>query len=193
MERSFYFLRHGETDWNAELRLQGSRDIPLNNNGIKQAEEAASILATHPITKIVSSDLMRARHTAEIVTKKLKVPLQLDARLREHTFGAIEGMTKAEIKALPRSYFTGIIQGNGHELAVGGEHWDDFNVRIENAIRDHLLTDVLASILFVSHSGVFRALNIKLWGENKRSKTANPYLFSGTKAALWELHDLTQS
>ena len=90
--RNFYFLRHGQTAWNVEGRFQGHSDIPLNEVGLAQAHDAAKILARCPIDLIVTSPLMRARRTAEIVSAQLGKPLLFDDDLKERRFGAFEGL-----------------------------------------------------------------------------------------------------
>ena len=87
----FWFLRHGETDWNAQRLSQGKTDIPLNGNGLRQAERAARTLTGTTITTIVASPLSRARVTAETVAARLGLPVQLDDELREVNFGEQEG------------------------------------------------------------------------------------------------------
>jgi len=87
----FYFLRHGETDWNAEGLSQGQTDIPLNKVGLMQAERAARTLAPVTIATIVASPLSRARVTAEMVAAALNLPVSLDPDLREVNFGDQEG------------------------------------------------------------------------------------------------------
>lgn len=87
----FYFLRHGETDWNAEGRSQGQTDIPLNKVGLMQAERAARTLAGLPIASIVASPLSRARVTAEMVAAALNLPVSFDPELKEVNFGEQEG------------------------------------------------------------------------------------------------------
>src|SRR3954467_15333441 len=89
---SFYFLRHGQTKWNAEGRFQGHTDIPLNDIGLSQAHAAAAILARCPVDLIVASPLIRARTTAEIVAAQLGKPLFMDDELKERHFGAFEGL-----------------------------------------------------------------------------------------------------
>lgn len=94
-----YLFRHGETDWNAEKRIQGHTDIPLNANGRLQAQELADRLARHDIQAIVSSDLARARETAAVVAQRLGVPVFTDARLRETSLGEVEGLLIDEVIA----------------------------------------------------------------------------------------------
>lgn len=92
-------LRHGETDWNAELRMQGHRDIPLNPAGRRQAGDAAPSVAALGADVIVSSDLTRALDTATIVAGRAGVQVTADARLRETSMGRWEGLTRGEVMA----------------------------------------------------------------------------------------------
>jgi broad specificity phosphatase PhoE len=89
-------VRHGETDWNADGRLQGQTDRPLNDFGRRQAERLAEELADEELEAIYASDLARARETAEIVGLRLDLPVALDADLREKDWGTWEGLTAVE-------------------------------------------------------------------------------------------------
>ena len=89
-------VRHGETDWNAEGRLQGHTDRPLNDFGRRQAEALAERLAGDGIDAIYASDLSRARETAEIVGARLGLPVVLEPGLRERNWGTWEGLTGSE-------------------------------------------------------------------------------------------------
>jgi broad specificity phosphatase PhoE len=89
-------VRHGETDWNAEGRLQGQTDRPLSDFGRRQARQLAEELESEEFRAIYSSDLIRARETAEIVGRRLEIPVELDADLREKDWGTWEGLTSVE-------------------------------------------------------------------------------------------------
>ncbi len=89
-------VRHGETDWNADGRLQGQTDRPLNDYGRRQAQQLAETLETDKLEAIYSSDLARARETAEIVGERLGLPVALDPDLREKDWGNWEGLTPVE-------------------------------------------------------------------------------------------------
>ena len=89
-------VRHGETDWNADGRLQGHTDRPLTDFGRRQARDLAAALAGEDLTAIYSSDLTRARETAEIVAERLGLPVVLDRDLREKDWGNWEGLTAVE-------------------------------------------------------------------------------------------------
>lgn len=90
-------LRHGQTNWNAEGRMQGQCDIPLNDIGFAQAEAAAPAVAALAPSRIIASDLKRAAGTAQIVAGHLGLPVSHDPRLREVCYGQWEGRTRPEI------------------------------------------------------------------------------------------------
>ncbi|MFM2042598.1 MAG: hypothetical protein RLY86_1174 [Pseudomonadota bacterium] len=92
--RRFIFLRHGETDWNRERRMQGNTDTPLNATGLAQAAEAAMLLRGRGITTIVTSPLIRARTTAEIVGRSLGLDPIVVPDLREANWGPLEGQLR---------------------------------------------------------------------------------------------------
>jgi len=89
-------VRHGETDWNAEGRLQGHTDTPLNDYGRRQAAALAEELAGDGIAAIYASDLSRARETAEILGGRIGLPVTVETDLREKNWGSWEGLTPAE-------------------------------------------------------------------------------------------------
>ena len=89
-------VRHGETDWNADGRLQGQTDRPLSDYGRRQAQQLADQLAGEEFEALYASDLSRARETAEIVGARLGLPVELDADLREKDWGTWEGLTSVE-------------------------------------------------------------------------------------------------
>lgn len=90
-EHSFYFLRHGETDWNRNGRTQGQLDSSLNELGWSQAEDAAERLSGEPIERIIASPLQRARNTAEVVAKHHGLEVILDDGLKECHLGDHQG------------------------------------------------------------------------------------------------------
>jgi broad specificity phosphatase PhoE len=89
--------RHGLTEYNLTQRMQGQVDIPLGIAGLAHAARAAAVLAEHKPTVILSSDLHRARATAEMLASLTGLEVRYDARLRERSFGSFEGLTRAEM------------------------------------------------------------------------------------------------
>jgi broad specificity phosphatase PhoE len=97
-------LRHGQTDWNIDLRLQGSSDIPLNQTGIRQAELAAEYLVGTQWDLVIASPLSRAKDTARIVADKLDLEVVIVPELIERSFGIAEGMSHSEWRKLYESH-----------------------------------------------------------------------------------------
>lgn len=97
---TLHFIRHGETDWNVNRRVQGTTDVALSSRGREQAEELASRLADRPIGAIYSSDLRRALETARPLAERLGLELIVDPILRERNFGVFEGLYDSEVEAL---------------------------------------------------------------------------------------------
>ena len=93
---AFWYLRHGETDWNAQNLSQGNVDIPLNETGLAQARSASLMLRNRGITSIISSPLSRAKVTADIAAAQLGLPVQVDDGLKEVAFGIMEGKPMSE-------------------------------------------------------------------------------------------------
>ncbi len=120
-ERLLFLFRHGETDWNREGRLQGHTDTPLNATGLAQAQALAESLRPHRLDVVVSSDLARAQTTARIVAEALRVPLFIEAGLRETNVGAAEGLLWANAKARFGEGLTERWYSDGDVAFPGGE------------------------------------------------------------------------
>ena len=143
-------VRHGETDWNLEHRVQGHTDVPLNETGHEQARVLAEHLATASLVAIYASDLVRARDTAVIVAEVLGLDVTLDPDLREKDFGSWEGLTDVEI--LQR--FPDAVRGRWGD----GETTDAVTVRALAAIDRIRARHPAAPVLVVSHGGPLRAI-----------------------------------
>ena len=152
----FYYLRHGQTDWNVRGIAQGSQDIPLNDHGRLQAREAAKSAVGLEITRIVSSPLSRALETAMIVGEAIGLEPSVEPSLREAGWGEMEGV--AEREWLP-DWQAGRITING------GETFDAFCKRAAHAVTDIL--DEHGPALIVAHGGTYwgvqRALGLDLY------------------------------
>jgi len=142
MRRTLLLLRHGRTAWNLEGRAQGHTDVPLDDTGRAQAAAAARVLAGIGATALWSSDLARARETAEIVGAAAGLPVQLDKRLREFDVGVRAGLTWEEYaERYPAEYAS---RRSADPLPVPGEE-DTASVeaRVGAALREclHALDD----------------------------------------------------
>jgi broad specificity phosphatase PhoE len=149
-------VRHGETDWNRDGRWQGLSDTRLNDRGREQARQLASQI--DGVDVVYSSDLARARETAEIVAKRLGLQVRLDERLRERGFGEWEGLDADEIEdrfaEAHRRWKAG--EGAGAENA---EPFDAFAARIHGFLEDVLERHPGESVLVVSHGGSIRVIH----------------------------------
>src|SRR5579872_1974440 len=164
--REFWFLRHGETDWNAQNLSQGSIDVPLNANGLAQAHAAAKRLVGRGIAALVGSPLQRARVTGEIVADAIGLPLILDASLREVSFASKEGQPMAP-------WFSEWVAGN--YTPEGAESFAELRARAV-AVLNRLLSHP-APLLVVGHGAFFRALRAAMGLEpNYRLPNATPMI-----------------
>ena len=157
--RKLYLVRHGETDWNRTGRFQGHTDVELNDQGRDQARALAERLRGREIAAITSSDLRRARETAEILAATLAAPLAPpDAGLRERGYGCFEGLTREECAAkFPELWET---HAKGSVVDVpGAERREIVMDRIVRAVKRNLEAHAVmgTSIAIVSHGGVMRA------------------------------------
>jgi 2,3-bisphosphoglycerate-dependent phosphoglycerate mutase len=139
--------RHGETDWNRERRIQGSADTELNEVGRSQARQLAAELTEVELAAIYSSDLVRARATAEIVAAAKGLSVRTDHGLRERSFGSWEGLTRAEIA----DRFPDL---EHHD----GESDDDVRGRVLAAVHRIVAAHPSGNVLVVSHGSALNTL-----------------------------------
>ena len=118
-----YIIRHGETPWNTQLRLQGQTDIELNEKGRALAELTARAMRGIPFDMVITSPLVRARETADIVLEHRDIPVITEERIREIGFGEMEGrQISEEEKHDPNSEFYCFFHDPEHYVpARGGE------------------------------------------------------------------------
>ena len=176
----FWFLRHGETAWNAHGLAQGNVEVPLNATGIAQAEAAAILLAGRGIAGIVCSPLGRAQTTASIVARLLSVPIEIEDGLREVRFGVQEGQPMAG------GWFGAWIEGSTPPEA---ESFVDLRRRAVGAV--NLALRRTPPVLIVAHGALFRALRAEMGHPpNVRLANAMPMLCTPPAppdAAPWRL------
>jgi broad specificity phosphatase PhoE len=160
----FWYLRHGETDWNAQGLSQGNIDIPLNATGLAQARSAAQKLRNRGIASIVASPLSRARVTAELVGEALGLPVTLDRDLREVAFGVQEGQGMSGWFA---DWVASRFTPEGAETFVALRH------RAVTAI--NRASALPPAVLVVAHGALFRAIRAAMGIEpNVRTQNAMP-------------------
>ena len=150
-------VRHGETDWNRDGRWQGGSDTRLNDLGREQARELAEQL-DGSIDVLYSSDLARARETAEIVAAKLGLEVQVDPRLRERSFGSWEGLTMLEIEERFADSHRRWRAGEGAG-ADDAEAFEDFFARVTEFLADVLRLHPDEEVLVISHGGSIRVIH----------------------------------
>jgi glucosyl-3-phosphoglycerate phosphatase len=150
-------VRHGETDWNRDGRWQGGSDTRLNDLGREQARELAEQL-DGSIDVVYSSDLARARETAEIVAAKLGLEVRVDPRLRERGFGSWEGLTTDEIEEQFADSHKRWIAGEGAG-ADDAETFEDFSARVNEFLADVLRLHPGEEVLVISHGGSIRVIH----------------------------------
>jgi probable phosphoglycerate mutase len=172
---TIYYIRHGETDWNVEGRLQGGIDTPLNDLGRKQATHAGGVLAglfaSHGRAAsevgFVASPLQRARQTMDLVRSEMKLPsggYALDDRLREIGYGHWEGSTLAQARVSHPELYASRERDKWGALPPGGESYASVQIRMRDWY-DSLTADTVA----VAHGGTARALMVALGIETPAS------------------------
>jgi probable phosphoglycerate mutase len=171
------FLRHGETDWNVEGRLQGQRDIPLNDNGRAQAKRnGQAIIAAIPDIAgydFVASPLERSRETMEIARLAMGLDpsaYHLDDRLREITFGEWEGFTTEELRQQDPDQVAARERDKWGFLPPGGESYRLLSERVEA-----WLASIARPTMAVSHGGVGRVLRRHLLDLDPHEAVVMPF------------------
>jgi uncharacterized phosphatase len=145
----FALVRHGETDWNRERRIQGSTDIPLNELGREQARATGALLATRRWTALVASPLSRAAETARLIGEHVGLgDPELEPRLAERDYGAAEGLTGSEIDAL---------FPDGADVP-GREARESVAVRAVAALHELAVRHPGEAVIVVAHGGVIRSV-----------------------------------
>ena len=183
MSRRLILIRHGQTTYNATGRMQGHLDTELSELGYEQARAAARLLQDQGVSKIVASDLIRARETARVVAETLGMDFTTDARLRETHLGQWQGRTSAEVDA----EFPGARAIWRHDPTWAppeGESRVDVAERARPVI-DELMEDFAGwdagPVLIVAHGGAISALTCHLLGLDH----AQYGILSGLKNTHW--------
>ena len=158
MNTRLCIVRHGETAWNAEHRVQGQLDVPLNAIGHAQALAASKVLGIEKFSAIYSSDLSRARQTAEPTATRLAMKVFLDPDLRERHYGIFERLTYAEVKKMfPRDYARFEARDPDYAFRTG-ESLKDFSARSIAVISRIAERHPGESVLVFTHGGILDKL-----------------------------------
>jgi len=162
-------VRHGETPWNADRRLQGHQDIPLNALGLSQAEAAGRYLQKKhektPFSAVISSDLQRARQTADAVALALGLAVQDAPALRERHYGQFEGQTPTEASALAAEAYASLVSRADLDAAPGAaEPLRAMVARIESCLIGLAQRYADQSVVIVTHGGVLDVLYRRAMG-----------------------------
>jgi 2,3-bisphosphoglycerate-dependent phosphoglycerate mutase len=151
-------IRHGETAWNATKRLQGHLDIPLNTEGERQAAALGRALRDEPLDAIISSDLQRARQTAQAIAAPRGMQVRCEPGLRERCYGAFEGLLYAEIgQRYPEAYAAWKARDIDARFPAGvhvAETLHEFSQRAVNAISRLASEGEYRRVALVTHGGV---------------------------------------
>jgi probable phosphoglycerate mutase len=185
---TLYYIRHGETEWNAAGRFQGWRDIPLNHTGRAQATQAGEILRDlfardrldRAALPFIASPLGRARETMELLRASLGAPREgyaLEERLRELGFGRWEGMTLAEMAADDPAIFEARNADKWGVASPDGESYVDLQARVAGWL-ESLTQDAVQDAVVVAHGGTMRALMVAR-GVERAAEAAEHYIEQG--------------
>ena len=158
MTTRFIVVRHGETQWNIESRIQGHRDSPLTPTGVAQAEAIAARLWQERFDALVSSDLGRALQTAQAIARVCGHEVVADPRLRERNFGEGEGMTYGDVDYRWPDAFSRVRETDPDFRIPGGESRRQFHERIHDAFVSLAAQHDGRRVTVVCHGGVLAAL-----------------------------------
>ena len=151
-------VRHGETAWNVDTRIQGHLDIPLNDTGLWQARQLGDALAGEAISAIYTSDLLRARRTAQAVADATGAALVDEPGLRERAFGSFQGRTFAEVEAEQPEQARRWRQRDPDYAPDGGESLRVLRERVVDTTHRLAARHPGELVLLVTHGGVLDVL-----------------------------------
>lgn len=190
-------VRHGQTKWNVELKYQGHSEVELTLNGMEQAKLVAARLAIEPLAAVYSSDLGRARTTAEFIAQPHGLPVTTISDLREYHFGDWEGLTFQQISTRWPDISTNFFQNPDEVKIPGGETFRAVKARAEAAVKRLVLDHPDQTIVIVSHGGTIRtiicaALGLHLnrvWALKQDNTAVNVIEYRGEDAVVALMND----
>lgn len=184
-------IRHGETAWNVDTRIQGQLDIGLNETGRQQARRVAQALTGEPIQAIYSSDLSRAWDTARAIADATGQTLQAHAGLRERGFGVFQGKTFAEIEAAWPDQARRWRKRDPQWAPEGGESLLDVRERITRTAAELAARHQGEQIVLVAHGGVMDALYRAATGQDLQAPRSWELGNAAINRLLWTPDGLT--
>lgn len=182
--QSFYFIRHGETDWNNKNIIMGQTDIELNAQGVLQAHKLHTIfIKNHQFSDIYTSPLKRAKQTAEILNLYFLKPMIIDPAIMERGWGEQEGQPAPDFS---------LSSLTDNELPHGAEIWAEFEKRVLLATHKILDQKYISPPIIVAHGGVFVVLAKYFGMPQMRAGNCSIYLFESPSNddIPWSIHDL---
>lgn len=193
-----YFVRHGETEWNASLRYQGHADIPLSDAGIAQARALSNRLKTTQFVAFYASDLSRALQTAEIVAEPHGIRVQSLPQFRETHFGEWEGLTYKEIVDKYPQDMRNWQSNPVGTVIPGGESLGHVATRVNQGLAQVLEKHPEGNVLVAAHGGTIRVLLTDIlgmelshyWKLRQDNTAINIVDFYGEKAIVATINDI---
>ena len=153
-----YLIRHGEVEGAAQAKLIGKTDSPLSPRGIEQSRQLADLLSTARLSAIYSSDLQRARMTAETIAKRTKLNVEQSAAWREIDMGQWEGRMIALLHNEAPELVAQLFDDPASFEYPSGESFSAFTVRVQSALNQLLRTHRSGEVALIAHGGVCRAI-----------------------------------
>jgi broad specificity phosphatase PhoE len=168
-----HLIRHGQTSWNAEKRLQGHADIALNEEGLAEAELVAQEFASRPLSAIYSSPLQRAHHTAQIINHSHRHPIKLYDGLKESTYGSFDGILVEEYQRKCAEIIPDFHQLNYQEhlhfkIAEDAESYFEVYQRAKLVLDEIIQNHLGQEVVVVSHGGLIKAVIAMIAGAHVR-------------------------
>ncbi|MCK9168832.1 MAG: histidine phosphatase family protein [Treponema sp.] len=156
-----YLVRHGETDWNRKLKIQGQADIPLNDTGRKQASHAAGVLSSIQADIAYTSPLQRARETAEIILSGKQCSLYTEPLLKEISYGIREGQSLTAVRCCPLFRLHNYLVHPGKYIPPrGGETISELKARCQSFLDNYVygFEDTVSIMMIFTHGAFMRAM-----------------------------------
>jgi len=163
-----FITRHGQTDANLEKRVQGQGDTPLNTTGLAQAGDLADYFLAHAIDRIVCSDLIRARQTAQVLVDALDVPVSYHPELRARRMGSFENKTHAELEVADPEAFRRLKHDSNFVPPDGGESVTELKARMVPFVRQVAHQYAGQRVAILSHHKICQLILAELAGGDMR-------------------------